>query len=123
MNSSDKRLYPRYDNKIAVTIHKDNELIPAMMTDISKSGIAIITGRGFFPGTKIKLSFKYIDDCVIHGIVRWTHTINKDDKVSYRIGIEADSILIEFENDTTESSSRSKFINRLLQDKGEKPER
>ena len=119
MNSSDKRLYPRFDNEIAVTIHKDNELIPAMMTDISKSGIAIITGRGFFPGTKIKLSFKYIDDCVIHGIVRWTHTINKDDKVSYRIGIEADSILIESENDTTESSSCSKFINRLLQDNGE----
>lgn len=114
MNSSERRLYLRHETEIAVTIHKDNEEIPATGVDLSEGGIGIISDRGFFPGSKVNIILKYIDDYSIHGTVKWATLIDKENSTHYRIGIEADSILIESEDDTTETPDRSEFVRRLL---------
>lgn len=116
MNGSERRLYQRHETEIAVTIHKDNEVIPATMIDISEGGIGIISNRGFFPGTKVNISLKYIDGYTIHGSVKWGTLVSQNGNSHYRIGIEADHILIESEDDTIESPDRSEFVKRLLLD-------
>ena len=118
MNSSERRRYPRHETDIAVTIHKDKEAIPATMINASEGGIEIISDRGFSPDTKVNVSLKYIDDYTIHGTVKWAGLVTQGDETHYRIGIEADQILIESETDTTESPSRSEFVKRLLSEKG-----
>ncbi|MEW6672564.1 MAG: PilZ domain-containing protein [Thermodesulfobacteriota bacterium] len=118
MTGNERRRFPRYDTEIAVMIHKDNEEIPATMIDISEGGIGIISDRGFFPGAGINITLKYIDDYSIHGTVKWANLVSEDGGTQYRIGIEADSILIESDGDTFELPARSEFIKRLLSDPG-----
>ena len=114
MNSSERRLYPRHETEIAVTIHKDNEEIPATMINVSEGGIEITSNRDFFPGTKVNITLNYIDDYTIHGTVKWAGLVSQYDKTHYRVGIEADSILIESEDETAETPDRSEFVKRLL---------
>jgi len=118
MNSSKQRLYPRHETEIAVTIHLSKEAIPATMIDLSEGGIGIISNRGLFPGTKVNISLKYIDDYAIHGTVKWANLVTQNGNSHYRIGIEADTILIESEGDATETPERSDFVKRLLSDPG-----
>ena len=118
MNSSERRQYPRHETEIAVTIHKDDEEIPATMIDISEGGTGIISRRELCPGTKVNISFKYIDDYAIHGTVKCATLVNQGEEIHYRIGIEADSILIESEDDTTETPDRAEFVKRLLSETG-----
>ena len=114
MTFTERRQFPRHDIEFAVTIHKDKEKTPATMIDISESGVGIISGRGFFPGTKVKISLNYINDYSIHGTVKWATLVNQNDSSHYRIGIEADLILIELGTDTIETADRSEFVKRLL---------
>ena len=118
MNSSDRRQYPRYETEIAVTIHKDDEEIPATIIDISEGGTGIISKKELCPDTKVNISFKYIDNYAIHGTVKCATRVTQGEKTHYRIGIEADSILIESEDDTTETPDRAEFVKRLLSETG-----
>jgi len=94
MTGNEKRRYLRHDTEIAVTIHKGNEAIPATMINLSEGGIGIISNRGLFPGTKVNVSLKYIDDYAIHGTVKWATLVSKNGNSHYRIGIEVETILI-----------------------------
>jgi len=114
MTSTERRRYPRHETEIAVTIYKDNEETPAIMTNISQGGIGLISARGFFPGTEVDIALNYIDDYSIHGTVRWGQQLSKNGSTQYRNGIEADQILIDSENDKTESPIHSEFVKRLL---------
>ena len=114
MNSIERRRYQRYKAEFGVTIHKGNEIISATMIDISEGGIGVITENVLLPGTEVYIKFQDIDDYSIHGTVKWAFILNKSDRISYRIGIEANSILIEAEGHTVPSPDRSEFVKKLL---------
>ena len=116
MTRTERRQFPRHDIEFAVTIHKDKEKIPATMIDISEGGIGIISGRRFYPDTKVNISLNYINDYAIHGTVKWATLVTQNDNPHYQIGIEVDLILIELGTDTIETADRSEFVNRLISD-------
>ncbi|MEW6673785.1 MAG: PilZ domain-containing protein [Thermodesulfobacteriota bacterium] len=94
MTGNERRRYSRHETEIAVTILKDNDAIAAIMTDISEGGIGIISERGIYPGTEVTIKINNIADYSIQGTVKWVYLLNKEDTISYRIGIEADRILV-----------------------------
>jgi len=93
MTDTERRLHPRQEAEIAVTICKDDEKITATLIDISQGGIAIASERGLFRGTEVDITVDYIEDYTIHGTVRWVYLAQADGKTIYRIGIEADRVL------------------------------
>jgi len=64
------------------------------MIDISKGGIGLTTSRGFFPGNEVEITVNYIDDYAVHGTVRWAQLTSMNGRAQYRIGIEADRVLV-----------------------------
>ena len=114
MTTTERRRYPRNETEIRVTIHNNGEEISATLIDISQGGIGLITERGFLPGTKIDITINYIEDYAIQGTVRWAQLISNGDRTQYRIGIEADSILVMEDIMEAGFPERSDFIKKLL---------
>jgi c-di-GMP-binding flagellar brake protein YcgR len=114
MNSSERRRYPRHETEIEVTVHKNGEEIPATLIDISQGGIGLISGRGFFPGTEVDITFDSGDDYAIHGTVRRAQLLSKEGSHQYRVGVEADQILIMGDIMDAGFPERSDFIKKLL---------
>jgi hypothetical protein len=94
MSIPERRLYPRQEAHIEVTVHKNDEKIPATLIDMSKGGIAIISDRDIPPGTEVKITVNFIDDYFFRGTVKWVQLHDEiDKKTMYRIGIAADRII------------------------------
>ncbi len=93
MNSTDRRRYPRYEAEIDVTIFTSVEKIPATIIDIGKGGFGIISEKVIKPGTQVLIALKFFDEYAINGIVKWVSQIDQDQKIAYRMGIEAENII------------------------------
>ena len=94
MSIPERRLYPRQEAHIEVTVHKNDEKISATLIDMIKGGIAIISDRDIPPGTEVKITVNFVDDYYFRGTVVWVQLHDADDqKKMYRIGIAADRII------------------------------
>jgi hypothetical protein len=97
MTSSERRQYPRYVTEAGVTIAVEGLKINATMIDISEGGIGIVAEKVIYPGTEVYVAFDTVDDYAIQGVVRWSCMQHVNNKMSYRIGIEAESIILKEE--------------------------
>ena len=79
-----------------------------------KGGIGLISERAFSPGTEVDITVNYIDDYAVHGTVKWVFQIQDGDKIYYRFGIEADSVLVMEDFMEASSPERSNFVKKLL---------
>ena len=120
MDEAARRRYPRPPTKIGVTVFVNNEKILGTMTmiDINEDGIGIISEKALFPGTEVYVTLKVINDYAIYGTVRWSHLLHKNKKTYYRMGIEAESIIIESINNTDEALGRSELVSKILSETG-----
>lgn len=94
MGNTERRKYSRFEIEIEATILQKDEKIPATLIDISKGGVGLISERKIFPGTKVEITVNHIDNYAIYGTVRWMQPTSKEGRTQYRIGIEADQILV-----------------------------
>jgi len=95
MGHTERRKYTRHETEIGVTVHINGEEIPATLVDISPGGIGLISEKWICPGTEVNITMNYIDDYAIHGTVKWTLLITRESRTQYRLGIEADQILVQ----------------------------
>jgi len=93
MDNSERRRYLRYEAEIGVTLHKEGKKIPATMVDISMRGIGLISDQILIPGHKVKVTINNKNDFAILGTVKWLVS-NEEPEMRYRVGVEADQILI-----------------------------
>ena len=93
MEYAEHRRYLRHETEIGVTLHKEGDKIPATLVDISRGGIGLISDQILTPGLKVKVTINYIGDFAILGTVKWSVS-TKEPERRYRVGIEADQILI-----------------------------
>ena len=114
MSDSERRRYPRHGTEVGATIFANNQEISATLIDIGVGGIGVISEKAIYPSTEVYIAFKYIDDYSIHGIVRWSYLFHRDNKTYYRMGIEAESIVIQSDNDAVETPDRSEFGKKVL---------
>ena len=90
----ERRLHPRQEAKIEVTVHRNGENIPATLIDMSEGGVAIISEIELPPGTDVTITVNFIDDYYFRGTVRWVQVREEaDKKAMYRIGIAAERII------------------------------
>ncbi|MEW6671617.1 MAG: PilZ domain-containing protein [Thermodesulfobacteriota bacterium] len=90
----ERRIHPRQQAEIRVTVHKNGEKFPATLVDMSEGGVALICERGMFPGTEVNITVNYIEDYSIRGIVKWTQCVDiGPENLLYRIGVAAERIL------------------------------
>ena len=94
MVDTERRKHRRRKTEVGATVHKKGEDISVSIIDIGQGGIGLISERGIFPGTEVDVTVDFIDDYAIHGTVEWELLTNREGKFQYRIGIEADSILV-----------------------------
>jgi hypothetical protein len=53
MNGNEQRRYPRYDTEMQAVLHVKNESITAIMIDIGKCCIGLISEKEISPGTDV----------------------------------------------------------------------
>jgi len=93
MNSDERRQYLRHETEIGVTVSIKDEQISAMLIDIGQGGIGMISETDIKPGTEVYITIKFIEEYSIQGIIKWSSPFYQDQKVYYRIGVEAKDII------------------------------
>ncbi len=93
MNSANRRRYPRYESEIDVMILTNVEKISATIIDIGRSGFGVISEKVIKPGTQVLIVLKFFDEYAINGIVKWISQFGQNQKIFYRMGIEAENII------------------------------
>ena len=94
MVDTERRKHRRHKTEVGATVHEKGEDISVIIIDIGLGGICLISERGISPGTDVDVTINSVDDYAIHGTVEWALLTNRQGKFQYRIGIEADSILV-----------------------------
>lgn len=117
MSDTERRRNPRYATESPVTIRRKGEGVGAKMVDINEGGIGIVVEEAFLPGTRIKVKIRYVDAFLVDGTVKWASLIPEGAQSNYRIGIEADSIMLKPKGSGTASPDRSEFVKRLAENK------
>ena len=114
MDTTERRRHPRFETEMRVTIHTTTESIPAIMIDIAKYSIGLISGKEIQPGTRVDISLKYIDDYAVQGTVKWLEEIQEVPNYLYRMGIEADNILFLKEIADLGLPERSEYVKWMI---------
>jgi len=99
--------------EMRVVLHAGGENSSAVMIDMSKCSIGVISERALEPGAELNFSFKYIEDFTIRGTVKWSCRIRQTPEL-YRMGIETNSVLLLKEMQAAGFTERSERIQALL---------
>ena len=117
MNENEQRRYLRYDTEMRAVLHVKGERISAIMVDIGKCGIGLISEKEISPGTDIQIQIKHAKVAAIRGTVQWTEMVREPPSALYRMGIEAEGVLSFKEIEDVGFPKRSKYIESLLSKK------
>jgi two-component system chemotaxis response regulator CheY len=117
MNGSERRRHPRYDTEMRAVLYVKNESISAIMIDIGKSCIGLISEKEISPGTDIQILIKHVEEFTIRGTVIWMEKIREVPKALYRMGIETDSVIFLGEIADAGFPERSEYVKSLLSKK------
>ena len=115
MQRNERRWYTRLEMEMRVVLHAGGENFSAVMIDMSKCSIGVISERAIAPGVELHFSFKYIEDFTIRGTVKWSCRIREAPEL-YRMGIETSSVLLLKEIQAAGITGRSESIKALLTD-------
>jgi len=94
MNTAERRRHPRFETKVEATLLTADRKVPATLIDIGEGGIGVISEKSILPGTEVYLSLNLKGKYVIQGTVVWSSQVYNDGKSQYRMGIEADRIIV-----------------------------
>jgi hypothetical protein len=114
MNGVERRQYIRRPANVGVSIFHKDEMIPAIVDDLSEGGIGLHCRRAFFPGTEIYLKLDDVDDLGIYGTVKWAFLQNMDNEISYRMGIHVERIVMQPVDGPFEIMDRSEFMKKWI---------
>jgi len=114
MNGVERRVYSRQPRDVGVSIFNKDEMIPATVVDLCEGGFGLYCQRAFFPGTEIYLKLDDMDDVGIYGTVKWALLNNRDNEVSYRMGINVDRIVMQPEDGASEIMDQPEFMKKLI---------
>ena len=117
MNESEQRRHLRYDTEMRAVLYVKNESISAIMIDIGKCGIGLISEKEISPGTDIQIQIKHAEVFAVRGTVKWTEKIRETPSALYRMGIEAEGVIFLEEIEDVGFPERSEYIKSLLSKK------
>jgi CheY-like chemotaxis protein len=114
MNGSERRRYKRYDTEMRAELYVENETISAIMIDIGKCGMALISENEISPGTDIQIRIKHAKEFTIQGTVKWVTKIREAPSILYRMGIETKGAIILEDIADTGFPEQTEYIKSLL---------
>ena len=117
MNEINRRKYSRYETEIHVELSSEKESFTAIMIDIAQCGIGMISEKGIDPGTEVQIQVKYTEDFTLRGTVMWIEQIQEVPIKLYRMGIEADNVIVLKEVADACFPEQSEFLKTLLTEK------
>lgn len=117
MNENEQRRYLRCDTGMRAVLYIKNESISAIMIDIGKCGIGLISEKEISPGTNIRIQIKHAEMFAVRGTVKWTEKIRETPRALYRMGIEAEGVIFLEEIEDVDFPERSEYIKSLLSKK------
>jgi CheY-like chemotaxis protein len=100
----------------AVLYVKDED-ISAIMIDISKCGVALISEKEISPGTEVRILIKHAEEFNIRGTVMWMEKIRETPSALYRMGIETEGVIVLEDIADTGFPERSEYVKSLLSEK------
>ena len=117
MNGAERRRYPRYETEMRAVLYFKDENISAIMIDISKCGMALISEKEIRPGTEVRIIVRHAEEFTIQGIVRWVNKIRSYPNVLYRMGIETEGVIVLEDIAETGFPERSEYLKTLIAEK------
>ena len=117
MNENEQRHHLRYDTEMRAVLYVKGESISAIMIDIGKCGIGLISEKEINPGTDIQIQIKHAEVFTARGTVKWTEKIRETPRALYRMGIEAEGVIFLEEIEDVGFPERSEYIESLLSKK------
>ena len=117
MNESEQRRYPRYETEMRAVLYIKNESISAIMIDIGKCCIGLISGKEISPGTDVRILIKHAEEFTIRGTVMWMEKTREVPTALYRMGIETDSVIVLGEIADVGFPEQSEYVKSLLSKK------
>ena len=117
MNESERRRHPGYDTEMRAVLYVKDESISAIMIDIGKCCIGLISEKEISPGTEIRILIKHAGEFTIRGTVIWMEQIREVPKALYRMGIETESVIVLEEIADAGFPERSEYVKSLLSEK------
>ena len=114
MSENEQRRYLRYDTEMRAVLHVKGERISAIMVDIGKCGIGLISEQEISPGTDIQIQIKHAEMSTVRGTVKWTEMIRETPRALYRMGIEAKGVIFIEEIEDVGFPERAGYIKSLL---------
>lgn len=117
MNDSERRRYRRYDTEMRAELYVKNETISAIMIDIGKCCMGLISEEEINPGTNVQIRIKHTEEVTIQGTVIWMEKIREVPSALYRMGIETVGVIVLEDIAGTGFPERSEYIKSLLSGK------
>ena len=117
MIDSERRRHPRHDTEMRAVLYVKNESISAIMIDIGKCCIGLISEKEISPGTDIRILIKHAEEFAIRGTVMWMEKIREVPSALYRMGIETKGVIVLEEIADTGFPERSEYVKSLLSEK------
>ena len=117
MIDSERRQNPRYETEMRAVLYVKDESISAIMIDIGKCCIGLISEKEISPGTEVRILIKHVEEVTIRGTVVWMKKIRKAPKALYRMGVETTSVIVLGEIAEIGFPERSEYIKSLLSEK------
>ncbi len=117
MNENEQRRYSRHDTEMRAVLYVKDESVSAIIIDIGKCCISLISEKEISPGTDIRILIKHAEEFTIRGTVMWMEKIRETPSPLYRMGIETKGVIIQGEIADTGFPERSEYVKSLLSEK------
>lgn len=117
MIENERRQDPQYETEMQAVLHVKNESISAIMIDIGKCWIGLISEKVISPGTDVRILIKHGKEFTIQGTVMWMEKVREVPSALYRIGIETEGMIVLEEIEEAGFPERSEYIKSLLSEK------
>jgi CheY-like chemotaxis protein len=117
MKENEQRQNPRYETEMRAVLSVKDESISAIMIDIGKCCMGLISEKEISPGTDIRILIKHVEEFTIQGTVKWMKKIREVPSALYRMGIETEGVIVLEDIADTGFPERSEYVKSLLSEK------
>ena len=117
MNGDERRQYKRYDTEMRAELYVNNETISAIMIDIGKCCMGLISEKEISPGTNVQIRIKHTEESTIQGTVIWMEKIREVPSALYRMGIETKGVIVLEDIADIGFPEQTEYIKSLLSKK------
>lgn len=117
MSPIERRQYPRHETEMRAVLYVKNESISAIIIDVGKSCIGLISEKPISPGTEVDISIKHIQEFTIRGAIVWMEKIREPPNALYRMGLETASVIVLGELEEAGFPEQSEYLKSMLPQK------